>query len=318
MLLPLVLGCSMRWSSADAEARSTASGAVHAAGNDSAQRHSASAPERSPSGPAASQGGRTEREPGVRLLFVGNSFTLQGPVPDLVAEFAEHCGFVNVKVDVRAVSGQSLAWHRADTSPEGAPARLREGWDVVVLQDYSTRPTEALGDPDEFKEDVTWFYERAKEANPSARVVLYETWARRVGHPIYEVAFGSPAQMQAQLRRNYLDAAERYVPRFASVAPGDRVEVAPVGDAWELQLGRNPDLRLHAPDDYHASALGQYLSAAVLFSTLFDHSASGLPSMGISPRVARSLQASADAVTGHAAPATPLPRPTDRPDLPAA
>ena len=308
----------MRWSSSETKARSTARGAVHAAGRDSVWGHSASASRRLQSGPVASHGGPAEGEPGVRILFVGNSFTLQGPVPDLVAEFAEHSGFVNVTVGVRAVSGQSLAWHRADTSPEGAPARLSEGWDVVVLQDFSTRPTDALGDPDEFKEDVTWFYERAKEANPGVRVVLYETWARRQGHPIYEAAFGNAAQMQAQLRRHYLDAAERYVPRFASVAPGDRVEVARVGDAWELHIGRDPDLRLHAPDDYHASAIGQYLSAAVLYSTVFDHSAVGLPAMGISPRVARSLQASADAVTGHAAPAIPLSRPADRPDLPAA
>jgi hypothetical protein len=236
---------------------------------------------------------------GTRILFIGNSFTLQGPVPDLVARFARESGFVNVTIDFRAVSGQSLAWHRADTSAAGAPARLREGWDVVVLQDFSTRPTDALGEPDEFKDDVTWFYERAKEANPAARVVLYETWARRAGHPIYEAAFSSPAQMQAQLRQHYTDAAERYVPRFATVSPGEAVEVARVGDAWELQLGRDADLRLHGPDDYHASAAGQYLSAAVLFGTVFDRSARGLPALNLLPRTAATLQTTADAVTGH-------------------
>ena len=236
-----------------------------------------------------------------RVLFIGNSFTLQGPVPDLVARFARESGFFNVTIDFRAVSGQSLAWHRADTSAAGAPARLREGWDVVVLQDFSTRPTDSLGEPDDFKDDATWFYERAKEANPAARVVLFETWARRAGHPIYDVAFSSPAQMQAQLRRHYTDAAERYVPRFATVSPGEAVEVARVGDAWELQLGRDADLRLHGPDNYHASAAGQYLSAAVLFSTIFERPAKGLPAINVSSRTAVTLQTTADAVTGQGA-----------------
>ena len=249
-------------------------------------------------------------DPGTRVLFIGNSFTLQGPVPDLVARFARESGFVNVTIDFRAVSGQSLAWHRADASPDGAPARLREGWDVVVLQDFSTRPTDALGEPDEFKDDVTWFYERAKEANPAARLVLYETWARRAGHPIYDTAFSSPAQMQAQLRRHYTDAADRYVPRFATVSPGEPVEVARVGDAWELQLGRDADLMLYAADDYHASAAGQYLSAAVLFGTIFDRPAKGLPAIDVPPRTAATLQTTADAVTGHGV-RLPEPRPSE-------
>ena len=110
-----------------------------------------------------------------------------------------------------------------------------------------------------------------------------------------------PAQMQAQLRNHYSDAAERYVPRFATVSPGETVEVARVGDAWELQLGRDSDLKLHGPDDYHASAAGQYLSAAVLFSTVFDRSARGLPAINVSSRTAARLQITADAVTGQGA-----------------
>ncbi len=294
--LPLLVACSGQ-RTAEQAAPGASAGAPVPAG----QRPPVVAPrEAAPRSRAAERKvSASEGTPSTRILFIGNSFTLQGPVPDLVARFARDSGFVNVVVDFRAVSGQSLAWHRGDPSPAGAPARLREGWDVVVLQDFSTRPTDALGEPAAFKDDVSWFYERAKEANPAVRVVLYETWARRAGHPLYGVAFASPAQMQAQLRRHYTDAAEHYIPRFATVAPGESVGVAPVGDAWELQLGRNADLRLHAPDDYHASVAGQYLSAAVLFSTIFDRPAAGLPALHVAPPVAAALQATADQVTGH-------------------
>lgn len=101
---------------------------------------------------------------------------------------------------MRAIGGQTLEGHRADTAVEGAPSIVGEGWDVVILQEFSTRPTDAIGDPAQYKEDATYFHDLALTAQPDAQVILYETFARRASHPYYPGTFTDPADMQAQLR----------------------------------------------------------------------------------------------------------------------
>lgn len=270
---------------------------VHDAGID-ASRPDAALPDAGPFDAGAHDGGPFE-VPG-SIFFVGNSFTFGGPVPTLVEDLASYAGWPEPDVEYRAIPGQSLGWHRADTTdPEGAPQRVAEGWDVVVLQDQSTRPTDQLGDPDAFKDDATWFYDLAKAANPLAQVVLYETWARRFDHEYYPDDFTDPAMMQAELRFHYYDAAERYIPSFATAAVTTDVRVAPCGDAWELQLAMGEPPRLHAEDRWHASAAGQYLNALVLYGTIYRSRTDGLvPLRGLDEATARLLQASADRVLG--------------------
>lgn len=234
------------------------------------------------------------------VFFVGNSFTFGGPVPDLVHDLAVYAGHPEPNVEYRAIGGQTLQGHRDDTAAAGAPARVSEGWDVVVLQEFSTRPTDQIGPAERFKEDATWFYDLAKEANDDCEVILYETWARRAGHPIYGSTFTDPAQMQAELRFHYADAAESYIPMFSAAARPNDVRVAPAGDAWEVQLAGGEPPVLHAADDYHASAAGAYLNALVIYSTIYRRAADGLvPLRGLDEAVALELQASADAVTGQ-------------------
>ena len=231
------------------------------------------------------------------IFFIGNSFTLGGPIPNLVHDLAVSAGFPEPNVGYRAVGGQSLEWHRADTSAEGAPGRVAEGWDVLVLQEYSTGPTDAIGDPMQFKEDATWFHDLAREVRPDCRVILYESWARRSSHSFYPGTFDDPGDMQAQLRFHYFDAAESFIPAMAMTTPN--VTVAPAGDAWERQLAGGEPPRLHASDDYHAGAAGQYLNALVIYSTIYGTSARGLVPIGVDAAVARTLQETADATTGE-------------------
>lgn len=238
-----------------------------------------------------------------RVLFVGNSFTFTASMPAVFEDLVSAAGFDPPVVAVRAIGGQTLEGHRADTGPEGAPARVREGWDVVILQELSTRPTDAIGPAEQFKEDATYFYDLAVAANPEVRVILYETFARRAGHALYPRTFTDPEDMQAQLRFHYDDAAERYIPLFSTAAFAPTVEVARVGDAWEAQLALGEPPRLHGDDDYHPNAAGAYLTAAVFFGTIYQRSAVGLPAIGVDETTAAALQASADLVTGARLPA---------------
>ncbi|MEM9070039.1 MAG: hypothetical protein AAGE52_16145 [Myxococcota bacterium] len=240
-------------------------------------------------------GGPLPHEP-EDIFFVGNSFTFGGPIPELVHDLAVFAGHVEPNVEYRALPGVTLQAHRDDARLAGAPTRVAEGWDVVVLQENSLRPTDALGNPERFKEDATWFHDLALESRPGSRVILYETWARRAGHSVYDSSFESPTEMQAQLRFHYFDAADRYIPMFSMFEPA--VEVAPAGDAWEFQLMMGEPPQLHASDDWHAGPAGQYLNALVIYSTIYGRSASGLAPLGVDAFTAGLLQDAADAVTG--------------------
>lgn len=230
------------------------------------------------------------------IFFVGNSFTFNGPVPALVRDLAIFAGHAPPHVEYRALGGRALEYHRADDGPDGAPARVAEGWDVVVLQELSTRPTDSIGPAEQFKDDATYFHDLARDARAGCRVVLYETWARRAGHSIYTFSFDDPADMQAQLRFHYFDAAERHIPAASIALSGFDVAVAPVGDAWERQLAGGEPPILHAADDYHANEVGQYLNALVLYGTIYGRRTRGLRGIDVDHATARLLQAAADGV----------------------
>ncbi len=231
----------------------------------------------------------------LRIFFIGNSFTLGGPIPTLVGKLATAAGFPTPEIQYSALGGFTLEWHRTlASSINGINAG---GWDYVVLQEYSTRPTDNIGDPPRFKLDASWFYDQTKASSPNARVILYETWARHPDHGFYPQSFKDPAEMQAQLRKHYNDAANTYIPQHATAAVKTDVEVAPAGDAWEAHLATATALRLHASDDYHAGKNGQYLNAIVIFSTIYGCQATGLSSLSLDAADAAKLQASADVVT---------------------
>ena len=63
--------------------------------------------------------------------------------------------------------------------------------------------------------------------------------------------------------------------------------VAPVGRAWQ----KDPSPDLWQADGSHPSEMGSYLTACILYATIFRESPEGLPpSSGLSTEAARNLQ----------------------------
>lgn len=231
----------------------------------------------------------------MHVLFIGNSFTHQGPVPTFVSELASAAGWPLPYVTYVAPGGKSLAYHREN--PDTLVAVDAGGWHAVVLQDFSTRPTDNAGEPEAFKQDALWFFERVQTASPGARVVLYMTWARHPDHGFYPDTFSDPGQMQDQLATHYRDAADRVIPE-GSVFPmaSELVEVSPVGEVWRHHLAGDAPLRLHDTDNYHANVHGRWLNALTLYATLYQRQVTDLPMPWLSADVQRALTSSVDAV----------------------
>lgn len=192
-----------------------------------------------------------------------------GGVPGIFKKFTTQAG-LNYDVHIEAVSGKSLEFHyNSVLSVIGQP-----GWDKVVLQEQSTRPTPTNrgGNRQLFYTYSTLLEQAIHGASPAAQVYLYGTWARPdFTYPAGSRYAGLPIDSMAQdLRNSY---------NHAFVTNGRYAAVAPVGDAWlrAITAGvatRNPytpdpsKINLWASDQVHASKWGSYLSALVLFYQL--------------------------------------------------
>ena len=191
----------------------------------------------------------------MRVLFVGNSYTLYGDVPAQVAALAAADESAPaLRVDRVAEGGSTWKDHARST---GALDRIASGeFTDVALQDKSTQP---LPDARDF---FAYGAELARAATDAgAAVWLFSTWARRAGHAIYRWSWSGkgPAEMTRRVRDAY-DRLARDV--------GGRV--IPVGDVWERARLDHPALRLHDADDHHASPLGSHLTAVALYAWLTE------------------------------------------------
>ena len=216
-----------------------------------------------------------------KILFVGNSFTFAagaqavtklGGVPKLVEVIAAVKGR---KAEVSMVVGGGKDWAYHLRQPETETALASKKWNWVVLQNFSTKPTH-IGNLPEVLTNGEIFYKRIRRHSPEAGVVLYETWARGPGHSLYtgvstQNSFVDQEQMTGELQKGYTDLKNR----LESIEPGEQVRLAPVGTAFALCQKKNPGINLYSSDRYHASAQGYYLSALVIYATIFHDSPLG-------------------------------------------
>ena len=190
------------------------------------------------------------------------------------------------------MGGKSLEFH--SKRKETLAAIDAGGWDYVVLQEYSTKPTDNIGDPKGFKADATKMYDRIKKSSPDAKVVLYMTWARHEKNDIYKKDFKDRTEMQSQLIKHYHDCVENYIPSHSESAKKDDLLLAPAGEAWQANyLDKN--IMLHADELYHAGDAGKYLNALTIYATIYKSKVSGLkPQLGVSEEDAKYLQGIVD------------------------
>lgn len=221
-----------------------------------------------------------------------------GGVPGIFKKFTTQAG-LSYDVHIEAVSGKSLEFHHANALSVIA----RPGWDKVVLQEQSTRPTPTNrgGNRQLFYTYSTLLEQAVHGASPAAQVYLYGTWARPdFTYPTGSRYAGLPIDSMAQdLQKTY---------KQAFITNGHFAAVAPVGDAWlrAITAGvatRNPyspdasKINLWASDQVHASKWGSYLSALVLFYQLtsvdprtLGASEQAAAELGITPADAVALQ----------------------------
>lgn len=208
----------------------------------------------------------------VRVLFVGNSFTLRnGGIPGVAAALAKAKKETSAPAFGQAAHG---GWWLQDLYAEPkTKARIAEKvtgstartWDYVVIQPHVLEPV--YGRQNLIDAGVAL---DASIRAAGARTVIFVPW----GRPDQPGDQPAMADACAALKRR-LDGDT------ANKAAGRTALLVPVYKAWDLVKRRRPDIQLHnvtptMPNDAHPSKEGTYLSAAVFYSFFYRHSAEGL------------------------------------------
>ncbi len=183
---------------------------------------------------------------GMKLLFIGNSFTQRNNVPGLVADLAAARG-IRVEHELISAGGASLRMHW--NAGRAAEAIAAGNYDYVVLQEQSTLPVKNAA---RMAENVRLFDEAIRQAK--ARTVLYMTWARE----------HAPETQQA-----ITDAYDSVGKELGAI-------VVPVGLVWQAFRAGHDRPVLYDRDQSHPTPAGSYLAACVFLATLFEANPVGI------------------------------------------
>ena len=196
---------------------------------------------------------------GLRILFIGNSYTYYHNLPGLLEYFAKKSPeelIVKTKMIVRGGANLKSHWDAG----RALKAIRTKRYTHVVLQEQSRlggtyeNGMLRVGHPEAFFDYAQRFDAEIKKAG--AETVFFLTWARQ------------------DVLRNQSTLTTAY----ATIAKKLKAIVVPVGPAWQLVRKEKPKISLYAADQAHPSPIGTYFIVCIFYSTLFDRSPVGLPS----------------------------------------
>jgi hypothetical protein len=208
------------------------------------------------------------------ILFIGNSYTYVNDLPHVFASLSRSGGH-RVMTGMSAQGGWTLNDHLTSSATLD---QLKSGkWEYVILQEQSEIPAIDQSRITSMYPAIRQF--ASKIYGLGATPMLFMTWAHLAGLP----ANGLPdyQSMQFEIDRGYLGIAQEL-----------HVPVAPVGYAWLIALGQDPQLELWQADGTHPAEQGTYLAACVFYGSIFQQSPVGLKYLDrLPPNVALELQA---------------------------
>jgi hypothetical protein len=182
------------------------------------------------------------------VLFIGNSYTYVNDLPGIVQALADSTGGERLAVETVAQPDFALVDHLADGTAQREIAK--GGWAFVVLQQ-----------------------------GPSSVEVNRDTLrlATKAFAPLIAAAGGKPVLFSAWptigRRVDFPRAIESY--KLAAADVGG--VFLPIASAWLAAWERDSTLALYDLDGLHASPIGSYLSALVIYGRLMNHPVVGLP-----------------------------------------
>lgn len=204
-----------------------------------------------------------------RVLFIGNSFTGVEDVPGLVKGLANAAG-QEMEIFQHTPGGISVGdiaqGNEAHMNNPIVYQLIRENkLDYVVLQDNQGRFVLQNGFPNPAQSQVVAGHlkilDSMKAHHSCARMLFFAGWALKNCWS----DIGTGEQCIINIYRNYktLNIQAKEI-------------IAPIGAAWIRSGQLMPNVDLWSPDEAHQSHAGGYLTAAVIFSTIYKQNGEGV------------------------------------------
>jgi len=230
----------------------------------------------------------------LKVLFIGNSYTYVNDVPKTVELLSTTAGFELIH-DQHTEGGWT--WEKHAKSQITIDKINSQQWDVVVLQEYSTRPAfDEQRVCEDTVEPLNQLVDMIRNNNPNTVLQFYLTWGRPFGSSENCESYPQMCtyeSMQDRLTQSYKTFACMNTPsRVAPVGEGFRRVKTTVGEDEFFSL-----YNTHGISDHHASPEGSYLSACLHFVSLFKTSVVGnIATGGLDRYTATLIQQIADDV----------------------
>lgn len=172
----------------------------------------------------------------LRILFVGNSYTLTSNMPHLVSLISDSTK-IKLLTFKSVASGATLSEHwNGKKGLKTKEAIINGKYDIVVIQGHSMA---TINKRDNFLKYAKKLIQLVKESG--AKPYLFVTWARE-----------KVPQYQEIITKTYQQSSKE-----------NDCELIMVGEAWKLARQLRPDFQLFIDDGTHPSNLGALLTACV-------------------------------------------------------
>lgn len=202
-----------------------------------------------------------------KILFLGNSYTAVNNLPLEVFTLALSLDD-SIYYDSYAPGGYRLMNHATDATTLAKISK--EDWDFVVIQAQSQEPSWR---PSQVATEVlpyaTILNDSIKSNNACTETIFYMTWGRKNGDQ-QNCPTWPPVC-------TFTGMQERLMTGYVAMAEQNNATLAPVGLAWKEAMDNDPDslINLFSQDNSHPSVAGTYLTACVMYATLFQKSPLG-------------------------------------------
>lgn len=198
-----------------------------------------------------------------RVLFLGNSYTYENNLPQLLADLANSTGKTLI-FDMNTPGGYYLGQHL--TNPTSLAKIASGNWDNVVLQDQSM----ALAYPSTYMNGISYSVKLdsiIKVHNLCAQTMFYSTWGRKPG----DTYLCTPPEcaVDTWISRTYYEMDSTITSHYKVFADSVKASMTPVGAAWRYIRQNYPSIELFQSDDSHPSLAGSYAAACCFYATLF-------------------------------------------------
>ncbi len=211
----------------------------------------------------------------IKILFLGNGLISFNNIPHVFEQLSASAGY-ELEVDMVAKDSYALSFHNGLLGDSTALNKINEEtWNFVVLQEQSYIPVIQKMRNSFTIPAIEQLTTTIKNKNRCARIFLMMTWAKPFGgeHCVSIDSIGNYCtsdyldffQMQNSLESVYFQVADQTA-----------TEIAPVGTAWKNALLKRTDSSLFWSNSNLANESGAYLSACVLFTSIFQQTPVGL------------------------------------------